>query len=97
MGSLETRLSRDAGETAKTMAAQERARLMADMGGGEGAPKTRSEWLELLRRQDALHKLEMERWQEVLSVASELLKKVQYVKHRIVLQSIIDSYRLKSP
>jgi len=89
MWTLESRVAEDSMEAARTMATQERARLMAELGvaeGGGGAGgdhRSRAEWLELLRRQEALHRLEMDRWHEVLSVAAELLKKVGLLDPRL--------------
>lgn len=39
-------------------------------------PNNHDEWLELLRKQEALHETELKKWHAILQTAIELLKKV---------------------
>jgi hypothetical protein len=40
-------------------------------------PKSHDEWLHLLQHQEALHNIEMQKWQEVLQAAVQLLRQVR--------------------
>ncbi|XP_017099814.2 protein Aster-B isoform X14 [Drosophila bipectinata] len=46
-------------------------------------PNTNQEWLELLRDQEIAHEAELDKWQQVLQTAIELLKKVSNVCEKI--------------
>ncbi|KAH8352344.1 hypothetical protein KR084_003506 [Drosophila pseudotakahashii] len=46
-------------------------------------PSTNQEWLELLRDQEMAHENELQKWQQVLQTAIELLKKVSIVCEKI--------------
>ncbi|KAH8267522.1 hypothetical protein KR018_012468 [Drosophila ironensis] len=46
-------------------------------------PNTNQEWLELLRDQEIAHENELDKWQQVLQTAIELLKKVSIVCEKI--------------
>ncbi|XP_041674069.1 LOW QUALITY PROTEIN: protein Aster-B [Drosophila eugracilis] len=46
-------------------------------------PSTNQEWLELLRDQEMAHENELQKWQQVLKTAIELLKKVSIVCEKI--------------
>jgi hypothetical protein len=39
-------------------------------------PKSHDEWLHLLQQQEALHNMEMQKWQKVLQAALQLLRQV---------------------
>lgn len=46
---------------------------------GEDDPhRTSEQWLALLRKQEAIHQMELEKWNEMLQVATELLRKVGF-------------------
>ncbi len=79
MWSLENRLTSDALRASRTRDAQERAQLFGEaaatfLNGEE--PSTMQEWLDLMHKQELLHQLEMEKWEEMLGAAAELLRKV---------------------
>ncbi len=84
MWSLESRMTSDSMEAGRHFLQQERLRLLDPdlfVDGAEGMSHeakhmSRSEWLSLLRRQELLHRMEMERWEEALAAATELLRKV---------------------
>ncbi|KAJ9588883.1 hypothetical protein L9F63_017823 [Diploptera punctata] len=40
-------------------------------------PKSHDEWLKLLQQQEALHKVEMHKWQKVLKAAVQLLRQTE--------------------
>jgi hypothetical protein len=59
-------------------------------------PKTHEEWLKLLQHQQALHAQEMSKWQKVLQIAVELLKKVSVICEKISKNSTnIESVMIK--
>jgi hypothetical protein len=40
-------------------------------------PKSHDEWLHLLQQQEALHNMELQKWQKVLQAAVQLLRQVR--------------------
>ena len=81
MFSLETRLvqglvSRDSHSAANF----ERLRFLDPdlvLSSAERDPKSRAEWLDLLRKQELMHQIEVEKWADTLGAANELLRKVR--------------------
>jgi hypothetical protein len=39
-------------------------------------PKSHDEWLQLVQQQEALHNIELQKWQKVLQAAVQLLRQV---------------------
>ncbi|XP_032311310.1 serine-rich adhesin for platelets isoform X3 [Drosophila ananassae] len=64
-------------------------------------PNTNQEWLELLRDQEIAHEAELDKWQQVLQTAIELLKKVSNVCEKIYndgkLRQRIESMSMPMP
>lgn len=64
-------------------------------------PNTNQEWLELLRDQEMAHEAELDKWQQVLQTAIELLKKVSNVCEKIYndgkLRQRIESMSMPMP
>ncbi|GAB0099832.1 GRAM domain-containing protein 1B [Sergentomyia squamirostris] len=52
-------------------------------------PKTHEDWIKLMQQQEALHSAEMVKWQKVLQIAVELLKKVSVVCEKIVTNATV--------
>ncbi|XP_059613752.1 protein Aster-B-like isoform X2 [Phlebotomus argentipes] len=52
-------------------------------------PKTHDDWIKLMQQQEALHSAEMVKWQKVLQIAVELLKKVSVVCEKIVTNATV--------
>lgn len=57
-------------------------------------PKTPEEWLRLLQLQESLHAKEMRKWQQVLTSALELLKKVSVVCENFAKDQVVDPKKL---
>lgn len=54
-------------------------------------PNNHKDWIDLLRKQETLHKLEMKKWQTILLTAIELLKKVSGVCQNITNSNHINN------
>ncbi|XP_055703034.1 protein Aster-B-like isoform X2 [Phlebotomus papatasi] len=52
-------------------------------------PKSHDDWIKLMQQQEALHSAEMVKWQKVLQIAVELLKKVSVVCEKIVTNATV--------
>ena len=101
MFNLETRLVTDQKQE-ELLTAQSELRLLeslqmmeAGVAGGEGAgrPPSTEAWLKILRKQEMLHQMELQRFHEMLGAATELLRKVSGARfHSLDFLANFDSF-----
>ena len=56
-------------------------------------PKSHDEWLQLLQQQEALHNVEMHKWQKVLQAAVQLLRQVNVQRSPFVFQNLYKKHK----
>ncbi len=93
MWSLESKMTADSLEAGRAFLEQERLKLLdpdlfANTPNAKGQQMTRAEWMSLLRRQELMHRMEMERWEEALAAATELLRKVIIITFEINIYTL---------
>ena len=79
MWSLESRMSNDAFNSKVSTSAYDHLKFWdaaTILGATEENERTTEQWLQLLRKQEAVHQMELEKWHEMLEMATELLRKV---------------------
>lgn len=57
-------------------------------------PKSHEDWITIMQEQERLHNAEMNKWQSVLQIAVDLLRKVSVVCKKIVKNAKVDELDL---